>query len=168
MRFLGVGALRAGGIKTAGDMIWEFKQKLYCSEKKVPLSFISDPGDSIVQRKMQAHFDVQAKFPALGAEDEYSAYFDATYPSPKDRRAYVESQVQAGKPSYGHFALALLMREAFCRAVWITNSDHTVEDAAFKILGGSGKLVVADLGEPGKLTQAWAEARWPTVGETIE
>lgn len=69
--------------------------------------------------------------------------------------------MQAGKPSYGHFALALLMREAFCCSVWTTNFDHTVEDAAFKILGGSGKLVVADLGEPRKLTQAWAEARWP-------
>jgi hypothetical protein len=23
-------------------MIWEFKQKLYCSEKKVPLSFVTD------------------------------------------------------------------------------------------------------------------------------
>ena len=37
MWFLGAGASRAAGIKTAGDMIWEFKQKLYCSEKKVPL-----------------------------------------------------------------------------------------------------------------------------------
>ena len=165
MWFLGAGASRAAGIKTAGDMIWEFKHKLYCSEKKVPLSFIADPGDPIVQRKMQAHFDTQAKFPAFGAEDEYSAYFDATYPSPKDRRAYIDSQVQLGKPSYGHFALALLMREGFCRAVWTTNFDHTVEDAAFKILGGSGKVVVADLGEPRKLTQAWSEARWPIYGK---
>jgi hypothetical protein len=35
MWFLGAGASRAAGVKTAGDMIWEFKQKLYCSEKKV-------------------------------------------------------------------------------------------------------------------------------------
>jgi hypothetical protein len=165
MWFLGAGASRAAGIKTAGDMIWEFKQKLYCSEKKVPLSFIADPGDPIVQRKMQAHFDAQSKFPASGAEDEYSAYFDATYPSAKDRRAYIDSQVKQGKPSYGHFALGLLMREGFCQAVWATNFDHTIEDAAFKILGGSGKMVVADLGEPSKLTQAWSEERWPLYGK---
>jgi hypothetical protein len=48
MWFLGAGASRAGGIKTARDMIWEFKQKLYCSEKKVALSFIADPGEPIV------------------------------------------------------------------------------------------------------------------------
>ena len=165
MWFLGAGASRAAGIKTAGDMIWEFKQKLYCSEKRVPLSIIADPGDPVVQRKMQIHFDAQSGFPAFGAEDEYSAYFDTTYPSPKDRRAYIDSQVQLGKPSYGHFALALLMREGFCHAVWTTNFDHTIEDAAFKILGSSGKMVVADLGEPRKLIQAWAEARWPIYGK---
>ncbi len=165
MWFLGAGASRAAGIKTAGDMIWEFKQKLYCSEKKVPLSFITDPGDPAVQRKMQAHFDGQAKFPGAGAEDEYSVYFDATYPSPRDRRAYIEEQVKQGKPSYGHFALSLLMREGFCNAIWTTNFDHTLEDAAFKILGSSGKIVVADLGEPKKLSQAWAEARWPVYGK---
>ncbi len=165
MWFLGAGASRAAGIKTAGDMIWEFKQKLYCSEKKVPLSFITDPGDPSVQHKMQAHFDAQGKYPASEAEDEYSVYFDATYPLAKDRRAYIDEQVKRGTPSYGHYALGLLMREGFCNAVWTTNFDHTVEDAAFKILGSSSKIVVADLGEPRKFTQAWAEARWPVYGK---
>jgi hypothetical protein len=59
MWFLGAGASRTAGIKTAGDMIWEFKQKLYCSEKRVPLSFITDPGEPAVQYKLQAHFDAQ-------------------------------------------------------------------------------------------------------------
>ena len=165
MWFLGAGASRAAGIKTAGDMIWEFKQKLYCSEKKMPLSFIADPGDPSVQRKMQAHFDEQAKYPSAGAEDEYSVYFDATYPAAKDRRAYIDEQVKQGKPSFGHFALSLLMQKGFCNAVWTTNFDHTLEDAAFKILGGSAKIVVADLGEPRKLSQAWSEARWPVYGK---
>lgn len=59
MWFLGAGASRTAGIKTAGDMIWEFKQKLYCSEKRVPLSFITDPGKPAVQYKLQAHFAAQ-------------------------------------------------------------------------------------------------------------
>jgi hypothetical protein len=161
MWLLGAGTSRTAGIKTAGDMIWEFKQRLYCSEKRVPHSFITDVGDPSVRQKMQAHFDAQGSFPAPGAEDEYSAYFEATYPSAKDRRIYIEEQVKHGKPSYGHFALALLMREGLCHAIWTSNFDHTLEDAAFKILGSSGKLVVADLGEPRKLRQAWTESRWP-------
>ena len=165
MWFLGAGASRASGIKTAGDMIWEFKQKLYCSEKNVPLSYIADPGDPVVQQKRQPHFAAQRTYPKSEAEDEYSAYFGATYPSPKDRQLYIDGQVQQGKPSYGHFALALLMREGLCRAAWTTNFDHTLEDAAFKVLGGSGKLVVADLGEPRKLSQAWSASRWPVYGK---
>jgi len=31
MWFLGAGASRSAGIKTAGDMIWDFKQRLYRS-----------------------------------------------------------------------------------------------------------------------------------------
>ena len=34
MWFLGAGASRSAGIKTAGDMIWDFKQRLYRSQKK--------------------------------------------------------------------------------------------------------------------------------------
>jgi hypothetical protein len=47
-------------------------RKAQVMKKRVPLSFITDPGDPSVQRKMQAHFDAQAKFPGAGAEDEYS------------------------------------------------------------------------------------------------
>ena len=33
MWFLGAGASRAAGIKTAGDMIWDFKQRAYSGPK---------------------------------------------------------------------------------------------------------------------------------------
>lgn len=87
MWFLGAGASRAAGIKTAGDMIWDFKQRLYRSQRKLPPSAITDIGEPAVQRKLQAHFDAIGGFPAAGSETEYSAYFEATYHSPKDRRA---------------------------------------------------------------------------------
>src|SRR5690606_8596045 len=45
MWFLGAGASRAAGIKTAGDMIWDFKQRLYRSQKKLPPSAITDIGE---------------------------------------------------------------------------------------------------------------------------
>jgi hypothetical protein len=53
MWFLGAGASRAAGIKTAGDMIWDFKQRLYRSQKKLPPSAITDIGEPSVQRKLQ-------------------------------------------------------------------------------------------------------------------
>jgi len=34
---LGAGASTASGIPTAGDMIWDFKRKLYCAEQRISL-----------------------------------------------------------------------------------------------------------------------------------
>lgn len=161
MWFLGAGASRAAGIKTAGDMIWDFKQHLYRSLKKLPPSAITDIGDASVRRKLQSHFDALGTFPPAGDETEYSAYFEATYHSPKDRRAYLDALIARGKPSFGHLALALLMSETLCRVVWTTNFDRTVEDAAAQVLGGTGRLVTADLKEPDKFRRASAEGRWP-------
>lgn len=165
MWFLGAGASRAAGIKTATDMIWDFKQRLYRSQKKLPPSAITDIGEPAVRRKLQSHFDALGTFPVAGAEAEYSAYFEATYHLPKDRRAYLDELIAKGKPSFGHLALTLLMAENLCRAVWTTNFDRTLEDAAARVLGGTGRLVTADLTEPEKLRRAWDEGRWPIYGK---
>lgn len=165
MWLFGAGTSRSAGIKTAWDMIWDFKQKLYCSQKKIPLSAITDLSDPAVQRALQAHFDGAGGFPAAGSETEYSAYFEATYPSPRDRRAYLDGMLTGAKPSFGHRALGLLFQEDLARIVWTTNFDRLVEDSAAKIFDSTGRLVVADLGEPAKLQTAFSEGRWPILGK---
>ena len=146
-------------------MIWDFKQRLYRSQRKLPPSAITDIGEPAVQRKLQAHFDAQGDFPPAGSEMEYPAYFEATYHAPRDRRAYVDELIARGKPSFGHLALALLMAEKLCRIVWTTNFDRALEDAAANILGGTGHLVTGDLGEPEKIRRALEESRWPVYGK---
>jgi NAD-dependent SIR2 family protein deacetylase len=165
MWFLGAGASRAAGIKTAGDMIWDFKQNLYRSHKKLPPNAITDPGDPAVQHKLQRYFDDLPDFPVGGAADEYARFFEATYPNAKDRRAYLDRLIKLGKPSYGHLALGLLMREECCQIVWTTNFDKIVEDAAAKIYGTTNDLVVADLGEPRKVADALDARRFPIYGK---
>lgn len=165
MWLLGAGASRAAGIKTAGDMIWDFKQTLYRSQKKLPPHAISDPGDPAVRRKLQAYFDELGNFPASNAPDEYSRFFEVTYPSANDRRAYLDKLIRLGKPSYGHMALALLMREGCSRIIWTTNFDRTIEDAAAKLYGTTSDLVVADLGEPKKVSDALNAQRYPIYGK---
>jgi hypothetical protein len=165
MWFLGAGASRSAGIKTAGDMIWDFKQRLYRSQKKLPPSAITDISEPAVQRKLQAYFDGLDRFPPAGSETEYSAYFEATYHAPRDRRAYLDELIARGKPSFGHHALALLMLEDLCRTIWTTNFDRTLEDATAERLGGTGRLVVADLKEPEKIRRAVDENRWPVYGK---
>lgn len=165
MWLLGAGASRAAGIKTAGDMIWDFKQTLYRSQKKLPPQAISDPGDPIVRRKLQSYFDELGGYPSNDASDEYAGFFEAAYPNARDRQAYLDKLIRSGKPSYGHMALALLMREGRCRVIWTTNFDRTVEDAAVKIYGSTNDLVVADLGEPKKLSDAISAGRYPIYGK---
>lgn len=161
MWFLGAGASRAAGIQTAGDMISDFKQRLYRSHKKLPPSAITDPGDPIVRHKLQQYLEaILLKAP----NNEYSAYFEATYASPEDRRTYLDNLIAAGKPSFGHLALALLMAQKLTRAIWTTNFDRTVEDAAALVLGGTGRLAVADLGEPTKLNTAMTEGALAGLG----
>ena len=146
-------------------MIWDFKQRLYRSQKKLPPSAITDIGDPIVQRKLQGYFDALGSYPPFGTENEYSAYFEATYPTRKDRRTYLDGLIGRGKPSFGHLALALLMAENLCHTLWTTNFDRTIEDAAAQILGGTGRFIVADLAEPDKLRRAFEEHRWPVYGK---
>ena len=147
---LGAGASRSAGIKTAGDIIWNFKQRLYRSQNRLPPTAITDIGEPAVQRKFQAHFDALGGFPPAGSEMEYSAYFEAAYHAPKDRSAYLDELIARGESSFGHLALALLMSEDLCRIVWTTNFGRMLEDAVAKVLGSTGRLLTAELGEPSR------------------
>ncbi len=165
MWLLGAGASRLAGIKTAGDMIMDFKQEIYRSSKKLPPSALADTGNPMVRKKIQSYFDDLGTFPAEGTPDEYERYFEATFPHPKDRRSYLDALIRVGKPTFGHHALALLMREDLCRIVWTTNFDRTIEDATALVNDGTGFLTVADLGEPAKLTRAISDRRFPVYGK---
>ena len=143
---IGAGASRASGIKTAGDMIWGFKSRLYRSAKRVPLSAISDLGDAATRRKLQSYFDQEGSFPVAGSEEEYSHYFEATYPEAQDRRTYIDELMTGARPSYGHLVLAHLMKRDLCMMVWTTNFDRVLEDAVAQVFDTNSAMVVGDLG----------------------
>ena len=62
----------------------------------------------------------------LGAE-EYSVAFEALYPYPRDRRAYIEQQVRKGSASYPHRLLASLISSKQTPCVAATNFDQLIE-----------------------------------------
>ncbi len=161
MWLLGAGASRACNIKTAGDMIWDFKARLYRSAQGVPASAVADLGDQRVRAILQRFFDTQQGFPTLGREDEYSCFFERTYPESQDRRTYLAQLMKGAKPSFGHKALAHLMKRDLCRIVWTTNFDRVFEDAVTDIFETQSIMVVADLGEPTKAGRGYAEGQWP-------
>lgn len=165
MWLLGAGASAASGICTAGDMIWDFKRRIYCSEQKVPLRACEDLGDPRLLDKVQGFFDRQGNCPPRDSLEEYAFYFSRVYPGEADRRRYIEELTSKGTPSYGHTALALLLKKDLARIVWTTNFDKNVEDAAAKVFGRTGSLLAVDLEAPHLFRQATQEGRWPLLGK---
>jgi hypothetical protein len=99
--------------------------------------------------------------PPPGAPDEYAALFEAVYPSEADRRTYIASKVSGAKPSYGHVALATMMRGGLARLAWTTNFDPLIADGCAKVYGGTGQLTTVPI-ETGSLgRQVIDEGRWP-------
>jgi SIR2-like domain len=165
MWLLGAGASRASGIKTAGDMIWDFKSRLYRSGRKIPASAVSDLGDSQIRQLLQNFFDVSGAFPSLNSEEEYACYFEATYPAAQDRRRYIDDMMRGAKPGYGHMALAHLLKLDLARIIWTTNFDRVIEDAVGTVMGTGSQITVGDLGEPQRVRTAFSQQRWPIYGK---
>jgi hypothetical protein len=161
MWLLGAGASASAGIPTAADMIWEFKQLLYVSQRRVAPQSVSDLSNPAIRAQLQAHIDAAGTLPAAGSPDEYASLFEAVYPAESDRRAFLDAKLGGAKPSYGHLALAVLMRAQKLRLVWTTNFDPLVADGCAKIFGTTATLTSVALDAPDLARQVISEGRWP-------
>ena len=161
MWFLGAGASASAGIPTASDMVWEFKQLLFISQRRVSPQTVGDLSNPAIRARLQAHINSSEHLPSSGAPDEYAALFEATYPAEADRRAYLDSKMAGAKPSYGHLALATLMRAQLARLVWTTNFDPLIADACAKIYDTTGPLSTVALDAPDLAAQLISDGRWP-------
>jgi hypothetical protein len=142
-------------------MVWEFKQQLFISQRRVSPHTVSDLSNPAVRAQLQAHIDSSAHLPPPGAPDEYAALFEAAYPAEADRRTYLDAKMAGAKPSYGHLALATLMRGNLTRLVWTTNFDSLLADACANVYGSTGYLTTVALDAPELAAQLISEGRWP-------
>lgn len=161
MWLLGAGTSASAGIPTARDMVWEFKQQLFISQRRVSPHTVTDLSNPGVRAQLQAHIDSSHKLPPSGAPNEYATLFETVYPAEADRRTYLDSKMSGAKPSYGHLALATLMRAHLTHLVWTTNFDPLVADACAKVYDGTGPLTTVALDAPDLAVQLIGEGRWP-------
>lgn len=161
MWLLGAGASAAAGIPTAWHMVWEFKQQLFISQRRVSPQAVADLSSPAVRAQLQGHLDASEGMPAAGAPDEYAALFETVYPAEADRRAYMDAKMAGARPSYGHLALASLMKAGLCQLVWTTNFDPMVADACAQVYGGTGALSTVALDRPDQAAELIGESRWP-------
>lgn len=159
--FLGAGASASSGIPTAWDMTWDFKSKLYVSQRRVSPTAVADLSSSTIRDQLQAHIDSSGHLPSAGDPDEYAALFETAYPAEADRRNYIEGKISGAKPSYGHMAIATLMRGQLARLVWTTNFDPLLADACAKVYDATGPLSTVSLDAPDLASQLLEDERWP-------
>jgi NAD-dependent SIR2 family protein deacetylase len=163
MWFLGAGASAAASIPTADNLIWQFKRSIFCTQQRSSLRLFDDLSSENVRNRLNRYFAETGSFPSPGSPDEYAAYFEVAYPDANDRRAVLEEYVRGARPSYGHIALAALMKIRKVRIVWTVNFDRLIEDAAAKILGTTAALTVAALGNSAEIMRILNEGRWPIL-----
>ena len=161
MWFLGAGASASAGLPTAMDMIWEFKQKLFVSQRRSSADAVANLSQPNVRARLQAHIDSLEHLPKSEAPDEYATLFESVYPAESDRRTFLDAKLAGAKPSYGHMALATLMRGRRTRLVWTTNFDTLVADACAKIFDTTSALTTVALDAPDLAESAIADKRWP-------
>jgi NAD-dependent SIR2 family protein deacetylase len=165
MWLIGAGASAGAGVATAENMIWDFKRFLYRTAEGIPPQAVADLSNPVVRSQIQGYFDTEGSHPPLDSEEEYAHYFELAYPLESDRRTYIEAKTADAKPSYGHLALAALLKAECTRAIWTTNFDKLVEDACAQIFGTTSRLTVASIDNSAIAGQAIAEDRWPILGK---
>jgi SIR2-like domain len=73
----------------------------------------------------------------------------------------MDGKLRGAKPSYGHIALATLMKAGRARLAWTTNVDPLVPDACAKVYDGTGHLTTVTLDAPALAREVLNEERWP-------
>jgi NAD-dependent SIR2 family protein deacetylase len=112
--FLGAGASITSGVKTAAQMVADWRRRQFASYKG--------------HESFHAWLDHQDWYEA---EDEYATLFELTYDQPAQRRAYIEKAIAKAKPSWGYAYLASLMKQKMFNVVFTTNFDDLLNDACY-------------------------------------
>lgn len=142
--FLGAGASIASGIPTGGDLIWEFKRTLYCSECGVSTEKYKDLALPSTRKLLQEYFDRKGTCPQQYAPEEYSFYFEQCYTDPMARKRFIENIVSDREPSIGYLCLAEAVVQGKVKNIWTTNFDPLLENALHRLHPINNVLVCSE------------------------
>lgn len=133
---LGAGASVSSNIPSGGQMVWDFKRTLYCTDNNIRTSLYGDLSKENVQKEIQSYFDGRGGYPELWAPEEYSFYFEKCYPSRSDREYYIRNKVRDIKPSLGYLCMGELIVNGKIDLVSTTNFDDLVQAGVHSINPG--------------------------------
>ena len=133
---LGAGASVSSNIPSGGQMVWDFKRTLYCTDNNIRTSLYGDLSKENVQKEIQSYFDGRGGYPELWSPEEYPFYFERCYPSRSDREYYIRNKVRDIKPSLGYLCMGELIVNGKIDLVSTTNFDDLVQAGVHSINPG--------------------------------
>ena len=166
---LGAGASASAGIPTAYDMIMDFKKRLFCQLSGTSRRLV-DTNDPIWAERIIVYLSKHSDLPDAGDHAEYAATFEAVYPDPKDRRAYIDNAVKKGTPSFAHRALASLITSKMIPCIFTTNFDSMIETATVatdQLVANDDRayLTVSAIDNVERACLCMRENRWPLLAK---
>ena len=133
---LGAGASISSGIMSGGQMIWDFKRKIFCVENKMSEAAFPDMSKEAVQKKIQVYLDAKGGHPTLYSTEEYSHYFEYVFGNNRDRELYIQNKVKNVAPALGYLCLGALIIEKRINFLNTTNFDDLIKAGVYAIDAG--------------------------------
>lgn len=140
--FLGSGTSVQSGIPTGGQLVWDFKRRLYCNHHKVPVEKFRDLESSDTQRALRDFVEAQGMVPPTESS-EYSYFFEKCFQTGDDRKYFVQTKVANAVPSIGHRCLGKLVIDGVIEEVFTTNFDELIESGIQVAKPGHSVLVLS-------------------------
>lgn len=141
----GAGASVSAGLPSAYDLVWDFKRKIYCSEQGIALNRFCNLSDRGLRIQIQSYFDKEEECPSKDTPEEYSYYFERSFPNAIDRKVYLEELLSGMQLSYGHKVIGLLMKKGHINIIFTTNFDKAFENTAVQVFGNTEDWYKTDL-----------------------
>ncbi len=120
---LGAGCSVASGIKSAGQLVEEWKEEIY--EEKLGKGAES-------KCEIDSYLNENDLIPP-STENPYSYYFELRYPLEQQRVIFIENQIDAENvcPSIGYAALVEIAKENYIDAFFTTNFDDLLNESFY-------------------------------------
>ncbi|MFJ5385559.1 SIR2 family protein [Pectobacterium sp. CHL-2024] len=121
--FLGAGASVTSGIKTAVELVDEWRKEIF--ERLSPSPYIdADSAKEWLNINEMDWYD---------SSNEYSSLFEKKFDLPAQRRRFVEEQVDKRLPSIGYAYLVELFDRKLFDTVFTTNFDDLINEAFYQL-----------------------------------
>jgi hypothetical protein len=121
--FLGSGASRSSGIRTAGEMVQQWRADIY---KDLSGTHADCPVEQMKRWLSENASDWYDE------NREYASLIERIHPLPLNRRKFIETEVAEKIPSIGYAYLVRIAENGLIRTIFTTNFDDLLNEAFYQ------------------------------------